>query len=257
MTIPATILLIGLIVLVAGGAALCRRQLSRRYPRLADDEHNDILKFTYGFIGFVYALFIGFMISALWGQLNAADANARGEGAVAAQMASNSTAFAEPDGQRIRRSLLAYANAAIAEWPDAGIRRSAQADAALTDLRTAYAQVQATTDTQKTFLATSWTNLDKISEARTERILTGRNNSGLPWPLWAVIFLTSAMVLGTAVVYGADKAALHYPMVVVVGIVVATNLFLVLELAHPYVGGIAVSADPLREAVWQIGQSAR
>lgn len=115
-------------------------------------------------------------------------------------------------------------------------------------MRTAYDLVQATTDRQKTALATSRSNLDKIGEARTVRILTAREDTGPPWPIWAVIFLTSAMVLGSVVVYGVEKPDLHYPMVAIVAIIVATNLFLVIELSHPYIGHV-VSPDPLQEVV--------
>jgi hypothetical protein len=41
------------------------------------------------------------------------------------------------------------------------------------------------------------------------------------------------MVLGTDIVYGVEKPAVHYPMVAIVGMIVATDLFLVLELAQP------------------------
>ena len=64
-----------------------RAFVRRRYPALTGDEHNDVTKFTYGFIGFVYAFFIGFVVSSMWGQINTADANAHAEGAAAVQMA--------------------------------------------------------------------------------------------------------------------------------------------------------------------------
>lgn len=57
------------------------------------------------------------------------------------------------------------------------------------------------------------------------------------------------MVLGAAVVYGVERPVMHYPMVLIVAVLVATNLFLVLELAHPFVGDIATSPDPLHEVV--------
>ncbi|MDL9946774.1 hypothetical protein QSJ19_14485 [Gordonia sp. ABSL11-1] len=38
-----------------------------------------------------------------------------------------------------------------------------------------------------------------------------------------VIYLTSTMVLGTIIIYGAERPALHYPMVVIVSIIVATK----------------------------------
>jgi hypothetical protein len=65
--IPAWLLLVVLIVLVLGGAMLVQKYVRRRFPALTGDEHNDLTKFTYGFIGFVYAFFIGFVVSSMWG----------------------------------------------------------------------------------------------------------------------------------------------------------------------------------------------
>jgi hypothetical protein len=52
------------------------------------------------------------------------------------------------------------------------------------------------------------------------------------------------------IIYGVEKPVMHYPMVAIVGVIVATNLFLILELAHPYIGEVSTSSDPLQEAVW-------
>jgi hypothetical protein len=136
--IPAWLLLIGLIVLVAGGAVLVQKYVRRRFPALTGDEHNDVTKFTYGFIGFVYAFFIGFVVSSMWSQVNAADVNARAEGAAAVQMARDAVVFDTADRDRVRQSLLEYEQAAIAEWSQAEISRSPQADTALAHLYTAY-----------------------------------------------------------------------------------------------------------------------
>lgn len=252
--IPSWVLLIGLIMLIAGGAALIQRYVRRRFPVIKGDAHNDVTKFTYGFIGFVYAFFVGFVVSSMWGQNNAADGNARAEGAAAVQMARDAVVFDTADRDRIRQGLLAYEQAAIVEWPQAGNSRSPTTDTALARLYKTYDGVAATTNTQKTLLATSFSNLDKISQARTIRRLTAREDAGLPWPLWAVIFLTSSLVLGTVIIYGVEKPILHYPMVAIVAVIVATNLFLVLELANPYVGEVSTSSDPLQEVVAVLSQ---
>jgi hypothetical protein len=252
--IPSWVLLIGLIVLIAGGAVLIQRYVRRRFPVLKGDAHNDVTKFTYGFIGFVYAFFIGFVISSMWGQTNTADGDARSEGAASVQMARDAVVFDTADRDRIRQSLLAYEQTAIAEWSQTANNRSPASDTALARLYRAYDGVAAKTDTQKTLLATSYSNLDKISQARTMRLLTARENAGLPGPFWAVIFLTSSMVLGTVIIYGVEKPILHYPMVAIVAVIVATNLFLVLELAHPYVGAVSTSSDPLQEVVAVLSQ---
>lgn len=252
--VPSGLLLIGLIIVVAGGAALIQAFLRRRFPALTGDKHNDVTKFTYGFIGFVYAFFIGFVVSAMWGQVNTPDGNARSEGAAAVQMARDSNVFEPVDRDRIRQTLLAYEQAAVVEW--AKVERSSEADVALDRVYAAYGQTQANTDAQKTLLATSYSNLDKVSQARTGRIFTAREDIGPPWPLWAVIFLTSGMVLGTAIIYGVERPGLHYPMVAIVGVIIAANLFLILELAHPFVGEISTSSDPLQEAVWVLSRPA-
>lgn len=159
--------------------------------------------------------------------------------------------FAKDDADRIRQSLLTYEKSAIAEWEDGTGDRSPETDAALAQLSAAYRAVNAATDSQKkTLLSTSYANLDKVSQARTVRLLTAREDTGPPWPLWAVILLTSALVLGTVVIYGGvEKPGMHYPMIAIVGLIVATNLFLLLEASRPYIGGISTTPDPLYEVV--------
>jgi hypothetical protein len=221
-----------------------------RFPRLKGDEHNDAIRFAFSVVGVVFAFFTGFVVSAMWSQINNADVRARTEGAAAVQMARDLTVFDKADSDRIRQSLLEYERAAVAQWPMAASGHpSPEANNALKRLYTAYEEVQPRTDTQKTFLASSFTNLDKISQARTERVLQARTDTGPPWSLWAVILLTSGLLMGCAIVYGVEKPALHYAMVATVGVLVAANLFLVLELSHPFIGKIATSPEPLRDAI--------
>jgi hypothetical protein len=249
-TIPAWLLLLVLIVVIAGGSVAVAVALRKRFPRLHQDEHNDPLKFGYGVIGFVYAFFIGFVVSSMWGQISAADAAVRTEGAAGVQLAMDRSVFDPVDGDRIRQALLGYERAIEAEWPMAARGESLpEAERALALLSRTYQDVAPRTDAQKSFLSTSLSNLDKLSQARTERIIDGATDSGPTWPLWAVIFLTSGLVLGCAVAYGVEKPAMHYPMVAIVGVLVAANLFLVLELSHPFIGDIATSPVALQMVV--------
>ncbi len=247
--VPSGLILVCLMAVVAGGGMLVSMVVRRRFPALTRDEHNDVLKFTYGFIGFVYALFIGFVVSSMWGQINTADANARAEGAVAVQVATDAARFEKADAEKIRRGLAEYATAVIAEWGTDADTRSPAADAALAQLYTTYEQMNSVTDRQKALVASAYANLDKLGQARTVRLLTAREDTGPPWPLWTVIVLTSALVLGTAIIYGVDQPRMHHPMVVIVGLVIAVNLFLIVELSHPYIGAIATTSDPLQEVL--------
>ena len=88
-----------------------------------------------------------------------------------------------------------------------------------------------------------------MSAERVERVFEAATDTGPPWSLWAVVFVTSAMVLGCAIVFGGEKPAMQYAMTAIIGALVATNLFLILQLSHPYLGDVATSPQPLREVI--------
>ena len=214
------------------------------------------MRFAFGVVGFVFAFFVGFVVSAMWGQINNADGKSRIEGAAGVQLARDLTVFEKADSDRIRQGLLEYERAAVTEWPlAANGDEFPEADNALQRLYTAYEQVQPRTDAQTKLLATSFSNLDKMSQARTERVLQARTDVGPPWLLWAVIFLTSGLLLGCAIVYGVEKPTMHYAMVATLGMLVAAELFLVVQLSHPYLGDIATSPEPLREVIHVLSPS--
>jgi hypothetical protein len=248
--IPSWLLLLGLNVLIAGGAVLAVRYIRRRFPGLRGDERSEVTQFAFLLVGFVYAFFTGFIVTATWGQTNTADDAMRAEGTTGVQMASDLTVFDKADSDRIRQALLDYERAAVTEWPMAANGHTyPAAGQALQRLRTAYEEVQPRTDTQKTFLATSFDSLSKISQARTDRIIRATTNNGLPWTMWTVFFLLSGLVLGCVIVYGVEKPAIHYALVATVGVLLATDLFLVLELSHPYIGDITTSPEPLKAVI--------
>jgi hypothetical protein len=74
-------------------------------------------------------------------------------------------------------------------------------------------------------------------------------DTGAPWSLWLVNFVTSALVLGCAIIYGGKKSAIHYTTVAALGMLVAASYFLIVELSHPYIGEISTSPERLRAVI--------
>ena len=256
--VPPWLLLLGLSVLVAGGAVLIGMYARHRFPGLKGDAHNDVTRFAFTVIAFLYAFLSGFMVNAMWGQIDGADARAATEGSAGMAQAMSLTVFDKADSDRIRQSLLDYERAADAEWPlVASGQTHAQADNALQRLYAAYQKVQPSNDTQSKFLVVSLNNLDKMSMQRAERLTVARTDTGPPWSLWAVNLLTSAMVLGSAIIYGGKKSAMHYAMVAALGVLISSILFLLVELSHPYLGEIGTSPAPLRQVIAFLSPPAR
>ncbi|BCI54053.1 hypothetical protein NIIDNTM18_33310 [Mycolicibacterium litorale] len=76
-----------------------------------------------------------------------------------------------------------------------------------------------------------------------------RTDTGPPWSLWAVIFVTSGLLLGCAIIYGVERPANHYAMVAIIGTLVGAQLFLVVELSHPFVGAVSTVPEPLHQVI--------
>lgn len=250
INVPPWAVLAGFIVVIVGGTAAVQAGVRRCFPRLRQGEHNEMAQFVFPVVAVVYGFLIGFLVLALWGQVNSADQATRNEGAAAVQMAGGLHAFGTADGERIRQSLLAYGRAAAAEWPRAAAGRTTPgAENALKRLSATYGAIKPRDDIQRAFLTSSLASLRDLSGARTVRLLQARTNIGPPPSLWLVVLLNSGLVLWFAVIFGAERARMHYVMVAAVSVLVAANLFLVTELAYPFVGVFSTSPEPLNEVV--------
>ncbi|MFD9204792.1 hypothetical protein ACFVZM_00735 [Streptomyces sioyaensis] len=252
MHLPPGWLLAGLVVVIAGGTAAVQTLVRHRFPRLRQGKHNEVAQYLFPVVGLVYGFLIGFMVLVLWGQVNSADQTTRTEGAAAVQLARGRNVFSNAESARIRQSLLEYGRAAAAEWPRAAVGRTTpEAENALNRLHRAYEDIKPRNDSQRASLTSSLASLRELTDARTVRILQARTNTGPPVSLWMVIFLNSGLVLGFSVIFGSEQTRMHYGMVGAVSALVAANLFLVTELAYPYLGELSSSSEPLN-AVLQV-----
>ena len=232
--LPGWAVLIGLVAVISGGSVLITSLVRRQFPRIAEGAHNDAFDFGYGAVALVYAFFIGFVVSGLWDQNSALDVQARVEGSAGVELARNVSAFEPADVDRIRQSLLNYVHAAEAEWPLADKGNSMpEADNALRALFQTYRDAGSHAEHPELItMDKTFDNLDQLGRSRTDRILEGAVDDGPSWSLWSVIFLTSGLVVGCTIIYGAESRAMHHSVVIVVGAMVAANLFLVVVLTH-------------------------
>ena len=248
--LPSWLLLLGVITVVAGGAVLIQRIVRRRFTNLKGEEHNDVIKFAFGVIGFVFAFFVGFVVSAMWGQIGDADGRARSEGAAGVQLVRDASVFEQADKTEFGKRC---SNTSRPHWsngtkPRRAIHTPRPTTRCPDSIRRTTASKRGRTP-RRPCSGASFSSLDTLSQARTQRVLQARSDVGPPWSLWAVIWLTSGLLIGCAIIYGVEKPATHYTMVAILGVLVATNIFLVLELSHPFIGEIGTSSEPLHQVV--------
>jgi hypothetical protein len=220
------------------GAAICLQiLLRRRFPNVTEGRQNDVLIFGFAVVGVVYAIIMGFLISVLWGEVTHAADLAQTEGAHAIQMARYTASFDEPTRGRLRHDILEYQQAILTEFDEVSRGgRLFTAEPALTRLRAAYAEVQPHDDNQRAALQNSLDSLKETTLDRTQRLLIAKEDVGPPLAVWTVIILTSTLVLAFAIFFGEAQARMHTLIVATIGVLVAGNIFLITELAFPYLG---------------------
>ena len=175
---------------------------------------------------FPVRFFIGFLVSAMWGQINTADSDARAEGAAAVQMATDAGAFepADRDGSgRVCWHTNKPSSPSGSVTTPVGRRRRIPRWPACTPPT---GEIQANTEPHRRRGSPRPTPISTRSVRRAPYESRGPRRHRTPVAVLGHRFLTSAMVLGTAIIYGVERRAMHYPMVAIVGVIVAANLFL-------------------------------
>jgi hypothetical protein len=250
---PSWLLLATLLVCVTGGTLALHVYVRRRFPHLQQGKHNDIAGFLLAIVGVVYAFIIGFTTLALWDEDSKASDATRAEVAGVVQLAHAAEAFGSPAKDRIRQAVLSYGRAMVAEWPSASVGRSApEGRRALTRLYAVYGGLEAHGATEQAFLENSLETVRELTTLRAERVTEARTDTGPLPSVWLLILLASVLTLGFSVLFGLEDARLHYKMVGAVSLLVAANLFLVMDVSYPYLGELATPPELLQDVISEL-----
>jgi hypothetical protein len=90
-------------------------------------------------------------------------------------------------------------------------------------------------------------SLNRIADARTERIGTAMTSLG--GMLWTLLIAGGSVIVGGLMFFGTTHRLLHQTMIAMLAGVVTFLLVVVLDLEHPYAGGISVSREPFERVV--------
>ncbi len=115
MRIVTGLLIVGAAMLVTvGGLMLVQRLFSTERRR----QHNDVAGFIYAVLGVAYAVLLGLMLIAVWGEWDAADATATDEANKVAEIFWLAHQLPQPEGRHIQELARSYAQVVVEyEWP--------------------------------------------------------------------------------------------------------------------------------------------
>ncbi|RSS59709.1 DUF4239 domain-containing protein [Streptomyces sp. WAC01280] len=234
----------GTVVLAVAGSVLLRR----RYPSLAQGEHNDMVGVTLGMFGAIYGIILAFVIVTLWTQLESTQTIVATEATDMALIARDAAAFPPPVRARLDGALSAYVHAVVEDqWPRMRAGRpshgaTAGSFQAVYDVLQSY---EPRTAREEVFYEEAVSQLNDVASQRRARLTMAEQQ--LP-PLLQVLAFGGAIVLiPLTFLYGMRKLRIQILFVASVAALIGFSLLLVFVLDRPFAGELSVSPAPYRE----------
>ncbi|MEV7547578.1 DUF4239 domain-containing protein [Streptomyces sp. NPDC089915] len=238
-TLTLTLLVVGgIVALSLLGSVLVRR----RYPVLAEGEHNDMVGVVLGVFGAIYGIILAFVVVTLWTQLETAQAVVSAEATDLAVIVRDAEAFPQEAQNKIDRSVADYVRAVVDQsWPRMRQGRG-DFDATEPQMRAMFDALQAynpQSARQEAFYDEMVSRLNDVSAQRRARIATA--STQLPVLLQALAYGGALVLIPLTFLYGIRRVRMQLLFVGAVSGLIGFTLLLIIVLDRPFAGDLCVS----------------
>jgi hypothetical protein len=245
------LLIIGLPAVTLGLDRLIHRTL----PHNRLGPHNEVTGVIVSVVGVAYAIVIGLCVVSLWEGYTEAKDNSRDEAANLAALIPAAAVFSPAVQQKITDDVVRYETDIVADWHtrrSEGSERRRTAD--LSELTTTIGALQPTTEAQRAFVLGA---VERIGSAEVHHHAsdTEANDQRMSDVMWLGVLLSTAAIIGMSLFFGLDDNMLRRILLVLATAVIATNLFLIVEMNYPYYGSFAVTPDAYEEVIADLRMS--
>jgi hypothetical protein len=240
------ILVVGLFV---GGSVMglaLTRPLARRLCR----EQNDFVNYFFATVAIFYAVLVGLIAIAVWGNYTGIAGIVSNEAVNASDVYRDIESYPPAVRDSVRRDLRAYVLFVIQrEWPAQRHRASLPPEGGILLQRVARALTTfepATTGQQVVHVQTL-RDLDDLFSNR--RLRLEAIDSHLPGMMWLVVLAGATVLIFTSYFFCGEKTSLQLLLTVGLGLLIGLEVFLILALDRPLVGKIGVDASSFEKAL--------
>jgi len=183
------------------GLALVQRLVSSELRK----QHNDVAGFIYAVVGVVYAVLLGLVVVAVWGDYEATRETTYREADELAEIFWLVHRFPEAEQHHIQELARSYARVVVEEeWPlMAHGRSSPRAWALLDELREALEGFDPHTEAEQALYQQGLHQIHDLADARRMRLVEA--NEGIPALLWAVLVVGGMATVGFTYLFGLES----------------------------------------------------
>jgi hypothetical protein len=217
--------------------------MRRLWPASQRREHNEIIGWQVSVLGTTYAVIMGFMLYAVWTDLNSAEMTADSEANSLVSIFRLSEGLAPADRDQIQKLARDYTDAMLNdEWP--AMSRgylSASGHRVMEQLWATTMQAKPASLAEQTSFNHVLSELTKMTEYRRLREL--QSKSKLPVILWIVLIVGGMITTMSSCLFGTDNFKLHAIQVFSLSLLLALALVAIADIDRPFRG--AVHVNPL------------
>ncbi|AWK11132.1 DUF4239 domain-containing protein [Streptomyces spongiicola] len=222
------------------------RRASARKPY---EPHNAVLAGCLGFVGTIYAITSVFTMFHELGGYDRLRQDLRKEAFVVASIAMDSSVMGGAAQRGIEEAVRSYNETVLAEWPrTARGEFSTRVETARKQLMGELAELRPRTEAQRTYVSESLKAVQEATAGQEYQLFVARSGL-LEAVVWCALLVSAAAALLFCCLFRLREWRLQALLVAVIGLVVGSNLFLVLDLSYPMAGLLSVSPDGYAEVM--------
>jgi hypothetical protein len=244
------ILVVGFFVGASVAALALTRPLARRLCR----EQNDFVNYFLATIAVFYAVLVGLIAVAVWGNYTGIEAIVSNEAVNASDVYRDVESYPPAVRDEVHGDLRAYVNFVVQrEWPAQrrGDRLPPDGDLLLQRAARGLTSFEPVKPGQQVVHVQTLRDLDDLFFNR--RLRLEAVDSHLPRLMWLVVLAGAAVLMLTTCFFSADNNPLHYLLTIGLSVLVGLVIFLILALDHPLIGKVSVDASSFQDALATMG----
>jgi hypothetical protein len=234
----------GSVALAWGGTVL----LHLRTTAPTDEKHNEVAGFIFATVGVLYAVLLAFTVIIVWEQYLSAESAVSQEAAALITVARDASSFPEPARSKVYEQLRAYAQFVINdEWRtmDEATLEHEESTGAISAINTMWSIYRSLPPGQVDPHTTE--SLDNLSTQRAIRLQS--NVAALPVVLWFGLLFGAVITISFGLILHMNNIQLHAAMASLLAGIVATSLWMILMINHPFSGEVQVSTAAFQHAI--------
>lgn len=216
----------------------------KRYSTSEDAYHaNEVMGYISATICILYAVLVGFIALYLLDNFSKADESTKFESSRVASIYYDTKLLAEPLRTQIQTDINDYLHTVVnVEWPamQKGTAIKAEDVSTMSTIINKLQSYRANSNTEFFAMQEAFRDIKALYEAREDRLHMA--DAALRDDIWFVIFVGAFLTIAVNYTYGM-RFALHLESIIATAVIVASSIYLVVALDHPFQGEFCVNAD--------------